>query len=168
MARRKRFWLLIGAFAGAGVLAASTVAFFLRDKGEGEKTTAQGTYQGIEHYALNTGRCAYLDHNLDSTFNLVHGPKWQYHSDYCGILNGDRWTGAGTFVITVPGGATLLGTFRDSARLPSAGEPFKLTITAGSDQFRGASGSCILDNHLRQIEFGLQEQFGTFVCDIDH
>jgi hypothetical protein len=41
-----------------------------------------------------------------------------------------------------------------------------LTVTGGTKRFEGATGSCALDNHLKQIEPGRQEQFGNFVCDI--
>ena len=32
--------------------------------------------------------------------------------------------------------------------------------------YTGANGSCLLDNHIRQISFGVQEQSGTFTCAI--
>jgi hypothetical protein len=41
-----------------------------------------------------------------------------------------------------------------------------LTITGGTGAYEGASGSCDLDNHLTQVGFGTQEQYGSFACDI--
>jgi hypothetical protein len=126
----------------------------------------EGTYRGNERYTMYTGRCDYLDHNLEATFDLANGPSWRFRANYCGTVTGDLWTGTGTFTFTVPEGATLTGNFTSSSRLPSQGEPYKLNITGGTKRFENATGSCALDNHLRQIEFGRQEQFGTFVCDI--
>jgi hypothetical protein len=37
-----------------------------------------------------------------------------------------------------------------------------LNITGGTASFKGAAGECLLDNHLRDVQFGVQEQYGTF------
>lgn len=62
------------------------------------------------------------------------------------------------------------GTFTSSAPLDatwsSPGAPYTLDITGGTKRFANASGSCTLDNHVRQIRFGVQEQSGTFSCDV--
>jgi hypothetical protein len=125
----------------------------------------EGAHRGIEHYAPGSGACV-LDHELDSTLEVAGQSTWQYHAEYCGTVNGDLWSGNGTFVITAPDGATLVGTLASSARLPTDGEPYQLTITGGTLRFEGAAGSCALVNHLNVIGPGVQEQFGTFVCEV--
>ena len=126
----------------------------------------EGTYEGTEHFSLTTGKCPLLDHVLDLTFSLSDGSSWDYRSEYCGSLEGDVWKGQGTFTFTTPAGDTVTGTVDTSARLPSDGEPLELEITAGTGSYSGASGSCSLDNHLRRVEPGIQEQFGEFSCDV--
>jgi hypothetical protein len=126
----------------------------------------QGTYRGNERYSMYTGRCAYLAHDLQARFEVENRGSWQYQAKYCGTVDGDLWTGEGTFTLTDPDGATLTGTFASSARLPSSGEPYELTVTGGAKRFEGATGSCALDNHLNQTGPGRQEQYGSFVCDI--
>ena len=127
----------------------------------------EGTYEGVEHYAPSSGRCPVLDHELDLRFELGEDRTWVYHSDYCGSIEGSLFTGAGTFTITVPGGATITGDFTESVELPTTGDPIELGITGGTKRFKRASGSCTLDNHLLPRESGVQEHFGTFECDID-
>jgi hypothetical protein len=124
-----------------------------------------GSYRGTEHYRLNTGRCSYLDHDLVETFTRDDGTTWNFEQIYCGTVDGDLWTGVGTFTITTAHG-TITGTVHDSATLPSAGEPYDIVVTGGTGRFAGASGSCHLDNHLRQVGFGTNEQWGTFSCAI--
>lgn len=126
-----------------------------------------GQHRGIEHFELYTNRCAFLDHHLEETFTLTHGTTWGFAAAYCGTIDaGGLWTGVGTFEITAGDSSGLSGTFTDSAQLPSAGVPYVLNVNSGSGVFAGASGSCALDNHLRMIEFGVQEQSGSFVCDL--
>ncbi len=99
---------------------------------------------------------------------LTDGTVWQFQAHYCGIVdNHGLWSGAGTFSITTAPGATLIGTFRDSAKIPSRGVPYALHVAGGTGLFRGAHGSCILENHLRAVSLGVQRQDGTFVCDLD-
>jgi hypothetical protein len=92
-------------------------------------------------------------------------PTWKFHADYCGVIQGELWTGVGTFTLTAPGGAALTGTFTDSARLPSTGVPYELDITGGTKRLARASGSCVLENHLKVVQFGVQQQFGSVVRD---
>jgi hypothetical protein len=125
-----------------------------------------GTYRGTEHYQLDTERCDYLDHDLVETFTLPDGTAWQFEQRYCGSVDGDQWTGVGTFTIDAPDG-TLTGTVHDSATLPSRGEPYDIVVTGGTGRFAGATGSCHLDNHLRQLQFGTNEQWGSFSCAIE-
>ena len=108
-----------------------------------------------------------LDHELDLRFELGEDRTWEYQSDYCGTIESSLFTGAGTFTITVPGGATITGDFTESVELPTTGDPIELSITGGTKRFRRASGSCTLDNHLLPRESGVQEHFGTFECEID-
>jgi hypothetical protein len=125
-----------------------------------------GSYRGTEHYRLSTQRCDYLDHDLVETFTLADGTTWQFEQRYCGTVDGVLWTGVGTFTITAPDG-TLTGTVHDSATLPSTGEPYDIVVTGGTGRFVGATGSCHLDNHLRQVAFGTNEQWGSFTCAIE-
>jgi hypothetical protein len=133
-------------------------------------THLEGTHGGTEHYALSKGRCSYLEHHLDSTFKLNNGNSWKYRADYCGTVNGQTWNGAGTFTLRAEDDATLTGNFTSSAPLDptgsATGAPYTLNITGGTKRFNRASGSCTLDNHLRQIQFGVQEQSGSFSCDL--
>jgi hypothetical protein len=129
-------------------------------------TQWSGTYDGIEHFGPSTGTCADLDHHLDSVFSLEDGSAWKFHSDYCGILDGNAWQGTGPFTFTLPDGALITGDFADAATIPSPGVRYRLNITGGTGNFEGASGSCQLDNHLRPIASGEQQQYGTFTCYI--
>jgi hypothetical protein len=133
-------------------------------------THLEGTHDGTEHYAISKGKCSYLEHHLDSTFTLNDGKSWNYRADYCGTINGPVWSGGGTFTIRSDDDATLTGTFTSSAPIDptgaATGTPYTLDITGGTKRFHGASGSCVLDNHVRQIRFGVQEQSGSFTCDV--
>lgn len=133
-------------------------------------THLEGTHQGTEQYALSKGTCSYLEHHLDSTLELNDGKSWTYRADYCGTITGQVWNGAGTFTIRADDDATITGTFTSSALLDATGStmgaPYTLNITGGTKRFDNASGSCTLDNHVRQIRFGVQEQSGTFFCDV--
>jgi hypothetical protein len=126
-----------------------------------------GTYFGVEHFALFTGRCAFLDHHIVGTFSPADGTTWTLHQDYCGTLQGDLWSGVGTLSLTAPDGAMITGTVTETnIQVPSPGVPYTVDITAGTQRFSSASGTCRLDNHLRVIQFGLQDDFGSFTCNI--
>jgi hypothetical protein len=126
-----------------------------------------GQHAGIEHFTVNTGRCPFLDHELEETFTLADGTTWSFRSEYCGTVDANgMWSGAGTFEITTGVGSGFAGTTSNSAQLPSVGEPYTLDVHSGTGEFAGATGVCALDNHLRTIESGAQEQWGTFVCDL--
>jgi hypothetical protein len=126
----------------------------------------EGSYQGIEHYQLQTKRCPQLDHNLVETFTISTGGIWSFQNLYCGtITDTNLWTGTGTFLFTTSDG-TFGGDTYVVARVPAAGGPLPLTITRGTGAYADANGSCLLDNHIRQISFGVQEQSGTFTCAI--
>jgi hypothetical protein len=126
-----------------------------------------GTYFGVEHFAAHAGRCAVLDHHIVGTFSVSDGTTWDFRQDYCGTFHGDLWNGDGTFSLTAPDGAAITGTVTErNIRVPSPGVPYTLEITGGAQRFAGASGTCRLDNHLQQIEFGLQHDFGSFTCNI--
>ena len=53
-----------------------------------------------------------------------------------------------------------------SASPPSIAVPYSIVITGGTQRYAGAAGSCRMDNHLHQIRFGLQDDFGAFVCNL--
>jgi hypothetical protein len=127
-----------------------------------------GNYVGVEHFALFTGRCSFLDHHLAAMFVDSTGASWQFHQDYCGTLHdGDLWSGVGTFALTAADGAAITGTVTETdIVVPSPGVPYTIVITGGTQRFAGAAGSCRMDNHLHQIEFGLQDDFGSFVCNL--
>jgi len=132
-----------------------------------------GTYRGAGlQYEPFPGSCASLAHRLDAVFVLDAGEQWNYRADYCGTVDGaiwapgTTWTGAGTFMFTTPAGATITGTFTSRAVLPSTGEPYDLTVTGGTGDWTGATGTCHLTNQMRMLPSGLQEQAGTFACDL--
>ncbi|MDQ1510926.1 MAG: hypothetical protein QOG50_2770 [Actinomycetota bacterium] len=126
-----------------------------------------GTYFGVEHFSAHAGRCAVLDHHIVGTFSVSDGTTWDFRQDYCGTFQGDLWSGDGTFSLTAPDGAAITGTVTErNIRIPSPGVPYTLDITGGAQRFAGASGTCRLDNHLQQIAFGLQHDFGSFTCNI--
>ena len=126
----------------------------------------EGSFAGTETYAFTDGGCPDLDHVLDATFELSDGTLWQYHTDYCGDLDGEMWSGNGTFTLTTPDGSTLTGTRETGPVELSRGAPDPLTITGGTGRYDGASGSCVLEQHLTQVQIGVQEHDGTFTCDI--
>jgi hypothetical protein len=132
----------------------------------GVATHVEGTFRGQEEFRPTDGGCPDLDHVLISTFELTDGTTWDFRADYCGTVNGDDWSGGGTFAFTTPDADTLTGTFTSAASVTSDGEPYVLTITGGSGRFAGATGSCTLDNHLTDTGPGAQEHDGPFTCDI--
>jgi hypothetical protein len=135
-------------------------------EGRPEQVRVEGTYRGLERFELLTGPCAFMSHELESTFELSGGAEWRFHSEYCGTIEGAMWSGSGTFTFTTEDGSRISGDTANSARLPSTGEPYDLHVTDGTGSFAGATGSCSLDNHLREVRSGVQEQYGTFACDI--
>lgn len=127
---------------------------------------SEGSHSGTENYQIGGGGCSELHHSLQETMTLTTGASWTYAADYCGTIDSQNvWRGVGSFVITTENGSTLSGRLTSSAQLPSTGVPYELTITGGTDQFAGAKGSCLLDNHLTPVSVGVQNQQGTFVCD---
>jgi hypothetical protein len=126
----------------------------------------EGQHNGVERIEFHTKLCAVLDHRLRETFTLTDGTTWSFQAHYCGTIDAHGiWTGVGTFVITTTN-ATLSGTFTDSAQLPTLGVPYELDVNSGSGAFAGASGSCILDDHVSSLAPGEQYQEGDFVCDL--
>jgi hypothetical protein len=126
-----------------------------------------GSFDGMEEFALFTGRCNFLDHKLDATYSLSTGAKWRFHSSYCGEIDAsNRHYGDGEFTFTTANGSTLEGTFHSDAQLPSKGEPYTMQIRQGTGDYTGASGECAIDNHLEMIRFGRQRQYGTFHCTV--
>jgi hypothetical protein len=127
----------------------------------------EGRHQAHEHFEFGNPRCPVLTHDLAGTMRMTDGAVWQLTETYCGILEpGPTWVGHGTFVLTAPDGSTLTGTFGNSATLPTRGVPYQLDIAAGTGTYVGATGTCDVDNHLFQPEFGEQDQWGTFTCDV--
>jgi hypothetical protein len=127
----------------------------------------EGRHSGVEHFQVHTKLCPVLDHHLRETFTLTDGSTWTFRAHYCGTIDAhDVWTGVGTFTITTADSSTLSGTFTDSAQLPSVGVPYEIDVAAGTGTFAGASGSCVLDDHLRTIAPEVQHQEGIFVCDL--
>jgi hypothetical protein len=127
----------------------------------------EGRHQAREHFEFGNPRCEVLAHDLAGTMTMTDGAVWQLTETYCGILEpGPVWVGHGTFGLRAPDGSTLTGTFGNSATLPSKGVPYQLDIDAGTGTYAGATGTCSVDNHLFQPEFGVQDQWGTFTCDV--
>ena len=131
----------------------------------------EGSYEGTEHYALTEGDCD-LDHVLDTTWELSDGSTWAFHHEYCGLLDGEVWSyGGGRWTITTADGATLTGTAGPhSAPGPTYNVPgspgIHLTVDGGTGSFDGATGTCVLLNHVTQVTLGTQGQDGTFACDV--
>jgi hypothetical protein len=134
--------------------------------GDGADTAFEGTFRGDEQYRPTDGDCPDLDHVLRSTFALTDGTTWAFRAEYCGTIEGETWSGGGTFGFTTPDADTLTGTFTSSASVTSDGEPYVLTITGGTGRYSGASGSCALDNHLTDTAPWAQEHHGSFSCEI--
>ncbi len=124
-----------------------------------------GSYSGTEHYGFTGGACPDLDHLLESTFTLDGGAVWQYRNEYCGDLDGDLWSGSGTFTFTTPGGDVISGTTDIGwVTVPASGGPNLITITGGTGRYEGATGACEMDNHVTQVKLGVQQHSGTFTC----
>lgn len=69
--------------------------------------------------------------------------------------------------MTASDGAAMTGTVNETnIKVPSPGVPYTIVVTGGTQRFADATGTCRLDNHLRVVQFGLQDDFGTFNCDI--
>lgn len=126
----------------------------------------EGKQRGTEHFGFGNPRCPVLAHELSGSFTTADGRVLALDEVYCGVIEpGLKWRGEGTFALTAPDGS-LTGTFESSAQLPSSGEPYRLDVRAGTGSFAGATGACEIDNHLAQSQFGVQEQWGTFACDL--
>jgi len=132
----------------------------------GAAPAVAGSFRGDEQYRPTDGGCPDLDHVLTSTFELTDGTTWAFRAEYCGTIQGDAWSGGGSFGFTTPDADTLTGTFTSSASVTSDGEPYVLTITGGTGRYAGASGSCALDNHLTDTAPWAQEHHGSFSCEI--
>ena len=125
-----------------------------------------GTHAGVEHFALDTRRCSFLDHRLEETWTLADGTAWHYVDQYCGTLtDGNHWSGTGTFTLTASDGA-LSGRSTSAAIIPSVGVPYHLDVDNGTGYYAGTTGTCTVDEHLRPESFGTQDHFGTFECDL--
>lgn len=137
----------------------------------GGMTHVSGSYEGIEHYVLLEDDPCDLDHVLDTTWHLDDGTTWQFHHEYCGLLDGDLWTyGGGIITITAPDGSTITATGGPhSARAPTFNDPdgsgIAVNFESGSGQFAGITGGCRLHNEVTQVALGTQHQEGTFTCD---
>jgi hypothetical protein len=124
----------------------------------------EGTYEGLHTFTLFTGGCL-VDAQGGATFDVAPGPSWRFRTDYCGFIDGSTFTATGSFTFTLPGAATIVGTSSTEVSLPGGG-PITLSITGGTMRFADASGTCTLQNQVREVTFGVLQQFGTFVCDI--
>jgi hypothetical protein len=125
----------------------------------------EGHYHGTSYFALATPTCAMVDTVLDAEFVVSSSETWQLHNQYCGTITDGRFTASGTFTFAAPDGSTLSGTSQTTdVVLADNGGPIDLRITNGSGRFDGATGSCSLDNTVRNLEFGHQEQSGSFRC----
>jgi len=126
------------------------------------------TYDGPSNYTIATDRCVQVDTVWDATVEVSSGETWQYHNEYCGTVANGEFNGAGPFSFTVPNGDRLFGTRRVThAPYPGTGGGTNLLhITGGTGQFRGASGSCVMDNHHDDFDNGRQQQSGTLECGI--
>jgi hypothetical protein len=125
-----------------------------------------GTYEGTSVYALWTENCT-VDGIVDLEFTLESGEHWQFHNPNCGEIDSDNvYTGHGTFVLTTPDGATIVGSQYTRVPLEDNGGPISLTITGGTGHYEGAAGSCTMHNRLVQPSIGKQFHSGTFACEI--
>jgi hypothetical protein len=126
-----------------------------------------GRYVGPSYFMLATTGCPQIHTLWDATFDLATGDTWQFHNDYCGTLEGNLFSGSGPFSFTLANGDTITGRSQTTdVAVPGPGGPTELTITGGTGAFAGATGSCALDNHIENYEFGHQQQSGSFTCDI--
>jgi len=136
---------------------------------DGPSVVFAGTYQGIGHYSQSqtSGSCGDINQDLDLSLALDDGRTWTYRSVYCAATDENGvWHGAGPFRITTDEGETLVGIFGATAQLPTDGVPYEIRITGGSGRYEGAQGSCALTVHLRDLDFGVQENTGTFSCTV--
>jgi hypothetical protein len=129
-------------------------------------SSTTGTYEGIEEYRLESDRCPEMEHALEADFTLADGRVWEYRADYCGVITDGIWHGEGSFVLIVPGGSTIHGTWSHSAPEGTAGEPYSITVLGGSGEYEGATGWCDLTIAVEELDFGTQGQSGTFACQV--
>jgi hypothetical protein len=129
-----------------------------------------GTFEGTtaEAFTIDPARCPQIVSELDATMTTSRGETWLLHEDGCGELHDDftRYAGAGPFTISAGSGDTLSGTYVSNAPLPTDGEPYTLTITGGTGEWAGATGTCDLDNQMETLPGGGVRQFGTFTCSV--
>jgi hypothetical protein len=125
-----------------------------------------GGFRGTDTYDLGGRGCAQLAHTVDLDLTPDGEGPWRYHAEVCGAIDADDvWSGTGPFTITAPDG-TLTGTVHSRAQLPTTGEPYIVDVLAGTGRLAGRTGSCRLDNHLRETRLGAQEQWGSFTCEL--
>ncbi len=129
-----------------------------------------GTFEGTTAaaYTIDPARCPQIVSELDATMTTSRGETWLLHEDGCGELHDDftRYAGAGPFTISAGSGDTLSGTYVSNAPLPTDGEPYTLTITGGTGEWAGATGTCDLDNQMETLPGGGVRQFGAFTCSV--
>lgn len=129
-----------------------------------------GTFEGTTAaaYTIDPARCPQIVSELDATMTTSSGETWLLHEDGCGEIHDDftRYAGAGPFTISAGSGDTLSGTYVSNAPLPTDGEPYTLTITGGTGEWAGATGTCDLDNHMEALPGGGVRQYGTFTCSV--
>jgi hypothetical protein len=124
-----------------------------------------GHYVGQETHRFGQ-RCPDITHTLDFVVTWADGAQWTGRQDYCGTHVGDQWVGEGTFSLTGPDGASLTGTFDNTAPYGSSGIPYQLDVAAGTGAFAGAQGTCDVDVHLVETSIATQDQDGPFTCSV--
>lgn len=128
--------------------------------------TLAWTYVGTEQWRLGQPDCPQITHRLDAEAIAADGAPWAMREDYCGVTDGDRWNGAGTWSLTAADGTSLSGTYTSSVDLDGPGEPYTMTIEGGTGRFAGARGTCAVVVNLTPLGFGSQQQDGTIDCTV--
>jgi hypothetical protein len=131
-----------------------------------------GATVGTERWHETTGACPTLDHQTDETVTMADGSVWAYRGQHCGELNDGmvRWRGGGSVTLTSPSGATITGTWAlDWIPIPSARVQLLVTITAGTEEYAGAAGACLVDERMTMGVFAVDGNSfhqGTITCDV--
>jgi hypothetical protein len=123
------------------------------------------TYAGTERWRLSQPQCAQLTHWLDAEATGSDGSTWTMREDYCGVNDGDRWEGEGTFSLTGAAGS-LTGLMTSSAPMPTTGVPYTWTVEGGTGAYDGASGECVVTITMTDAVFGSARHEGTITCDL--
>jgi hypothetical protein len=106
-----------------------------------------GPFTGTTVFDFSTPRCSFVHQVFDATYQAEAGGSGTFHIDTCvsdALVDG-AFPVDGSFVLTTPSGATLTGSVTGRVFGGPPQLDFTLTVTGGTGQFQGVTGTVGLD-----------------------